>query len=106
MGHHHLSSFADVCALRRKVHQSQDGLRLVRALCDLGDGKLFSGSVESGKIRVWSSNGAHLHTLTGHEAGVYALALKPDGTLFSGGSHVLHDYHGDDDHEVGDVAMW
>ena len=73
------------------------------------DDKLVSGSMD-GTIRIWRQscdNMRHVHTLRGHTTcEVFALAITRDGTLVSGGGHVVQDYHGDDDYEVGDVTMW
>ena len=44
---------------------------------------LYSGS-DDATIRCWSSDGAHIRTLTGHEGGVWTLAVASDGVLFSG----------------------
>ena len=63
-----------------------DHAQSVRALAELPDGKLASGSWDQ-TVRVWDvASGSCLFTLVGHTAGVCALAVLPDGKLVSGSS--------------------
>jgi uncharacterized membrane protein len=57
----------------------------VTALTFGADGRLFSAG-DDGKIKVWSSNLALLHTFTQPSGSVCALAFSADGSLYSGGS--------------------
>ncbi|MHC4399548.1 MAG: protein kinase domain-containing protein [Planctomycetota bacterium] len=51
------------------------------------NGELMATAGTDGTVRLWTSNGQHLHTFVGLEGIVYSVAFSPDGRRLASASH-------------------
>jgi WD40 repeat protein len=67
--------------------QGGHAARITGVACS-SDGSLIVSSSEDGTVKLWSTNGALLRTLTAQPCPITALALSPDGTKIAAGGYV------------------
>ena len=67
--------------------QGGHAARLTGVACS-PDGALLATASEDGTIKLWSTNGILLRTLTAQACPITAIAWSPDGTKIAGGSYV------------------
>ncbi len=66
--------------------QGGHAARVTGVACSADGAMIVSGS-EDGTIKLWSTNGALLRTLTGQPSPITALALSPDGRKIAAGTY-------------------
>jgi len=67
--------------------QGGHSARITGVACS-ADGAMIVSSSEDGTVKLWSTNGALLRTLTTQACPITALALSPDGTKIAAGGYV------------------
>jgi WD40 repeat protein len=67
--------------------QGGHAARITGVVCS-SDGSMIVSSSEDGTVKLWSTNGALLKTLTAQSCPITALAMSPDGTKIAAGSYI------------------